>query len=34
MSRDKAALLDIIQAGQLVLQFAQGLSREQLAVDL
>ena len=34
MSRDKAALLDIIQAGQLVLQFAQGLSREQLAADL
>ena len=34
MSRDNASLLDIIQAGQLVLQFSQGLSREQLAADL
>lgn len=34
MSRDKASLLDMIQAGQLVLQFAQGFSRDQLATDL
>lgn len=34
MSRDKASLLDIIQAGQLVLQFTQELSREQLEADL
>lgn len=34
MSRDNASLLDIARAGQLILQFAQGLSREQLEVDL
>jgi uncharacterized protein with HEPN domain len=34
MSRDSASLLDIVRAGQLVLQFAQGLNREQLASDL
>nr|WP_290228256.1 DUF86 domain-containing protein [Trichocoleus desertorum] len=34
MSRDKASLLDIVQAGQLVLQFSQGFSREQLEADL
>ncbi|MDX2213355.1 MAG: DUF86 domain-containing protein [Oculatellaceae cyanobacterium bins.114] len=34
MSRDNASLLDVVQAGQLILQFAQGLSRDQLASDL
>jgi uncharacterized protein with HEPN domain len=34
MSRDDASLLDIVQAGQLALQFSQGLSREQLNLDL
>ncbi|MCG9887292.1 MAG: DUF86 domain-containing protein [Cyanobacteria bacterium] len=34
MSRDEASLLDIIQAGQLILQFAQGLDRAQLRADL
>jgi len=34
MSRDSASLLDIVRAGQLVLQFAQGLKREQLASDV
>ena len=34
MSRDSASLLDIVKAGQLVLQFAQGLDREQLASDI
>ncbi len=34
MSRDSASLLDIVRAGQLVLQFAQGLSREQLESDV
>jgi len=34
MSRDSASLLDIVTAGQLVLQFAQGLNREQLASDV
>ena len=34
MSRDNASLLDIVQSGQLILQFAQGLSRDQLASDL
>ncbi|MBD2310812.1 DUF86 domain-containing protein [Desertifilum sp. FACHB-1129] len=34
MSRDDAALLDIIRAGQLILEFAQGLSREQLNSDV
>jgi uncharacterized protein with HEPN domain len=34
MSRDSASLLDIVRAGQLVLQFAQGLNREQLASDV
>lgn len=34
MSRDNASLLDIVRAGQLILQFAQGLSREQLESDL
>jgi uncharacterized protein with HEPN domain len=34
MSRDSASLLDIVRAGQLILQFAQGVSREQLESDL
>jgi uncharacterized protein with HEPN domain len=34
MSRDSASLLDIVRAGQLVLQFAQGVDREQLASDI
>ncbi len=34
MSRDSASLLDIVRAGQLVLQFAQGVNREQLASDV
>jgi uncharacterized protein with HEPN domain len=34
MSRDNASLLDIAKAGQLILQFAQELSREQLEADL
>ncbi|NJN87914.1 MAG: DUF86 domain-containing protein [Leptolyngbyaceae cyanobacterium SL_7_1] len=34
MSRDNASLLDIVRAGQLILQFAQGLDREQLDSDL
>lgn len=34
MSRDNASLLDIVQAGQKVVQFAEGLTREQLEVDV
>lgn len=34
MSRDSASLLDIVRAGQLILQFAQGVSREQLESDV
>lgn len=34
MSRDDASLLDIIRAGQLILQFAQGLDRAELDSDL
>jgi len=34
MQRDDASLLDMIRAGQLVLQFAQNLDREQLNSDL
>lgn len=34
MSRDNASLLDIVQAGQLILQFSQGLNRNQLESDL
>lgn len=34
MSRDDASLLDIVQAAQLILQFAQGLNRDQLELDL
>lgn len=34
MSRDSASLLDIVRAGQFVLEFAQGLNREQLRADL
>jgi uncharacterized protein with HEPN domain len=34
MSRDSASLLDIVTAGQLVLQFAQGFNREELASDV
>ncbi|GAB4381369.1 MAG: DUF86 domain-containing protein [Elainellaceae cyanobacterium] len=34
MSRDNAALIDIVQAGQLILQFAQGFNRDQLRSDL
>lgn len=34
MSRVNASLLDIFQAGQRVLQFSQGLSREELHRDV
>ena len=34
MSRDRASLLDIVRAGELILQFAQGVSREQLESDV
>ena len=34
MSRNSASLLDIVRAGQLILQFAQGVSREQLESDV
>ena len=34
MSRDSASLLDIVKAGQLILQFAQGLNREELESDV
>lgn len=34
MSRDNALLLDIVRAGQLILQFAQGINRNQLESDL
>ena len=34
MSRDSASLLDIVKAGQLILQFAQELNREQLELDV
>jgi uncharacterized protein with HEPN domain len=34
MSRDDASLLDIVQAAQLILQFAQGFNRDQLESDL
>lgn len=34
MSRDSASLLDIVKAGQLILQFAQEISREQLELDI
>ena len=34
MSRDSASLLDIVRAGQLVLQFVQELNREQLESDV
>lgn len=34
MSRDSASLLDIVRAGELILQFAQGVSREQLESDV
>jgi hypothetical protein len=34
MLRDNASLLDIATAGQLVFQFAQGLNREPLELDL
>ncbi|MEM8604822.1 MAG: DUF86 domain-containing protein [Cyanobacteria bacterium P01_H01_bin.121] len=34
MRHDEASLLDIMQAAQLILQFAQGLSREQLSTDI
>lgn len=34
MSRDSASLLDIVRAGQLVLEFTQGLNREQLELDV
>jgi uncharacterized protein with HEPN domain len=32
--RDEAALLDIVRAGQLILEFAQELDYSQLAADL
>lgn len=34
MLRDKASLLDIFKAGQLAIEFARGMSREQLASDV
>jgi uncharacterized protein with HEPN domain len=34
MSRDEASLLDIVRAGELILQFAEGLDRNQLESDL
>lgn len=34
MSRDSASLLDINQAGQRVLRFVEGLTREQLESDV
>ena len=33
MSRDKAFLLDIFQAGNLVLNFAEGIERDDLEKD-
>ncbi|MGL4499678.1 MAG: HepT-like ribonuclease domain-containing protein [Planktothrix sp.] len=33
MSRDSASLLDILKAGELALEFARGLNREQLEGD-
>ena len=33
MSRDKASLLDIFQAGNLVLSFAKGIDRMDLEKD-
>jgi uncharacterized protein with HEPN domain len=34
MSRDSASLLDITKAAQLILQFAQGLEKTELAANL
>jgi uncharacterized protein with HEPN domain len=34
MSRDSTSILDVAKAGRQVLQFAEGLSREQLETDL
>ncbi|AFZ18716.1 HepT-like ribonuclease domain-containing protein [Allocoleopsis franciscana] len=34
MSRDSASLIDIVRDGELILQFAQGVSREQLESDV
>jgi uncharacterized protein with HEPN domain len=34
MMRDQASIIDIVRAGQLILQFAQGLNRDQLESDL
>ena len=34
MSRDNAALLDIIKSVQLILQFTQGLEKTELAINL
>lgn len=34
MSRDSASLLDIVRTGQLVLEFARDVNREQLREDL
>jgi uncharacterized protein with HEPN domain len=34
MSRDRSSLLDIVEAGQRALKFAEGLTREQLELDL
>ena len=33
MSRDKASLLDIVKAGKLVLDFAEGIKRADLETD-
>lgn len=34
MSRDNASLLDISKAAQLILDFAQGLEKSELAADV
>ncbi len=34
MLRDNASLLDIVRAGQLILQFTKGINRNQLESDL
>ncbi len=34
MSRDSASLLDLVRAANLVLQFAQGLEKAELATNI
>ena len=34
MSRDKASLIDIVRSAQLILEFAQGLEKTELAANL